>query len=121
MKLVDPSIPRVTEEGLKLTIGGRTYGDAASTPGALRQMPVPPEMHALGEAVQRQSKLAALASDSTREALYNAYGHDLELLARYRAAFKKTIDAAVRARAAAAQTTSQGFLERIVAQISEID
>jgi hypothetical protein len=121
MKLVDPSIPRVTEEGLKLIIGGRTYGDAASTPGDLRQMPVPPEMHALGEALQRQSKLAALASDSTREVVYDAYGHDLELLARYRAAFKKTIEAAVRARAAADQATAQGFLERIIAQISEID
>jgi hypothetical protein len=121
MKLVDPSVPRVTEEGLRLIIGGRTYGDAASTLGDLREMPVPPEMDALSAALQQRSKLGALAPDCTTEAIYDAYGHDLELLARYGAAFKKTIEAAVRARAAPDQQAAQAFLERMIAQIAEID
>ncbi len=121
MKLVDPSVPRVTEDGLKLIIGGRTYGDAASTPDALLHMGVPEQMRALGKALERESKLAALAPEATREAVYHAYGHDLELLARYRTAFRKTIEAAVRARAAPDQATAQEFLERIVAQIADID
>ena len=121
MKLVDPSVPRVTEEGLRLIIGGRTYGDAARTPGDLLHMDVPEEMGALSDALDKQSQLGALAPDAAREAIYEAYGHDLELLARYRAAFRKTIEAAVRARAAPDQTAAQAFLERIVAEIADLD
>lgn len=121
MKLVDPSIPRVTEEGLRLIIGGRTYGDPERTAGDLLDMTVPEGMGALAEALQRQSQLAALAPHASREAIYAAYGHDLELLARYRAAFRKTIEAAVRARAAPHHAAAQAFLERIVEEIAEID
>lgn len=121
MELVDPSVPRITEEGLMLIIGGRTYGDAAATLDGLRHMPVPAAMDALSESLQRHSKLAALAPDAGSEAIYDAYGHDLGLLTRHRAAFEKTIAAAVRARAAPHRGAAQAFLERITAQIAEID
>ncbi|MBV9757914.1 MAG: hypothetical protein JO047_12725 [Alphaproteobacteria bacterium] len=121
MKPVDPTVPRITEDGLKLIVGGRTYGDAACTPDDLRRMAVPSELHALGAALQAHSKLAGLLPDAAREAIYTAYGHDLELLARYRAAFRTTIEAAVRARAAPDQPAAQAFLQRITAQIAAID
>lgn len=121
MKRVDPSVPRVTEDGLKLIIGGRTYGDAASTPDALLRMGVPEKMRALGEALEKRSKFAALPERTEREAIYRAYGHDLELLARYRGAFRQTIEAAVRARAAPDQQTAQAFLERTVGRLAELD
>ena len=121
MELVDPSVPRITEEGLMLIIGGRTYGDAAATLDGLRHMPVPAAMDALSESLQRHSKLAALAPDAGSEAIYDAYGHDLGLLTRHRAAFEKTIAAAVRARAAPDRGAAQAFLERITEQIAEID
>jgi hypothetical protein len=121
MKLVDPSVPRVTEEGLRLIIGGRTYGDDAKSLADLARMDVPEEMHVLRAALDRESQLLALASDSKPQAIYDAYGSDLALLVRYRTAFKKTIEAAVRARAASDHLDAQAFLERMVAQVSEID
>jgi len=121
MKLVDPSVPRVTEDGLKLIIGGRTYGDAASTPDALLHMRVPEQMRRLGEALEQRSKLAGLPEAADRDAIYHAYGHDLDLLTRYRGGFRKTIEAAIRARAAPDQHTAQAFLDRTVERLAELD
>jgi len=121
MKLVDPSVPRVTEDGLRLIIGGRTYGDGEQSIGDLQRMAVPEPMHALSAALESQSKLIALPPDAAREAIYDSYGSDLALLARYRAAFKATIEAAVRARAASDQEDAQAFLKRMIAQVSEIE
>lgn len=122
MKPVDAAIPRMTEDGLAVVLGGRTYGDDAKADriGNLRQMSVPKEMDAFTEALTRQSKLLALRAGSAQDAIYGAYGNDLELLSRYRNAFKRTIDAALRARAAPDQPDAQAFLDRVTREVAEI-
>src|ERR1700739_3424011 len=77
MKPVDAAIPRVTEDGLAVVLGGRTYGDDAKADriGNLRQMSVPKEMDAFTEALTRQSKLLALRVGSAQDAIYGAYGN----------------------------------------------
>jgi hypothetical protein len=49
MKPVDETVPRMTQDGLTLILGGRTYGKDADDAnyGRLLQMGVPPEMDAL--------------------------------------------------------------------------
>ena len=93
MRPVDAAIPRMTEDGLAVVVGGRTYGDDAKADriGNLRQMSVPKEMDTFTEALTRQSKLLTLPAGSAQDAIYGAYGNDLELLTRYRNAFKRTI------------------------------
>jgi hypothetical protein len=122
MEPVDAAIPRMTGDGLAVVLGGRTYGDDAKADriGNLRQMSVPKEMDAFTEALTRQSKLLALRAGSAQDAIYGAYGNDLELLSRYRKAFKRTIDAALRARAAPDQPDAQAFLDRVTREVAEI-
>ena len=122
MKPVDAAIPRMTEDGLAVVLGSRTYGDDTKTDriGTLRQMSVPKEMGAFTEAMTRQSKLLALPAGSAQDAIYAAYGNDLDLLTRYRNAFKQTIDAALRARAAPDQPDAQAFLDRVTQELAEI-
>jgi len=122
MKPVDAAITRMTEDGLAVVLGGRTYGDdtKADRIANLRQMSVPKEMDTLTEALARQSKLLALPAGSAQDAIYGAYGNDLELLTRYRNAFKRTIDAALRARATPDQPDAQAFLDRVTQEVAEI-
>jgi hypothetical protein len=105
-----------------VVLGGRTYGGEvkADRIGNLRQMSVPREMDAFTEALTRQSKLLALPAGTAQDAIYGAYGNDLELLTRYRNAFKRTIDPALRARAAPDQPDAQAFLDRVIQEVAEI-
>jgi hypothetical protein len=57
---------------------------------------------------------------SAQDAVYGAYGDALELLTRYRNAFKRTIDPALRARAAPDQPDAQAFLDRVIQEVAEI-
>ena len=122
MKPVPFDIPRLTEDGLAVLVGDRLYGDEAAGRhlDKLKKMSVPREMDALGSMLTNQSRLLALSAGSTQETIYDSYGRDLELLVRYRNAFKKTIDAAVRGRASSDDGTAQKFLDRATEEISEI-
>jgi hypothetical protein len=83
-------------------------------------MPVPTEMDALVAALHRESKLLALTSGSPAQAIHNAYGADLALLIRYRDAFRKTIKAAVHARADTGHTDAQAFLAEMVGTLGDL-
>jgi hypothetical protein len=111
-------------DGIAHTINGRTYGQTSADSFAnLRQMPVPKEMDALAAALHRESKLlalTALTSGSPAEAIHNAYGADLQLLIRYRNAFRQTIEAAVHARADTHHTDAQAFLADMVRTLGDI-
>jgi hypothetical protein len=108
-------------DGIAHTINGRTYGQTSADSFAnLRQMPVPKEMDALVAALHRESKLLALTSGSPAEAIHNAYGADLQLLIRYRNAFRQTIEAAVHARADTHHTDAQAFLADMVRTLGDI-
>ena len=108
-------------DGIAHTINGRTYGQTSADSFAnLRQMPVPKEMDALVAALHRESKLLALTSGSPAETIHNAYGADLQLLIRYRNAFKQTIKAAVHARADRRHTDAQAFLADMVGTLGDI-
>jgi hypothetical protein len=122
MKPVDETVPRITQDGLTLILGGRTYGKDADDAnyGRLLQMGVPHEMDALTDTLTATSQLLALPADSGRTAIYEAYGHDLALMARYREAFKTCIEAAVRARAAPDQKDARAFLDRVVSELAPI-
>lgn len=122
MKPVDETVPRITQDGLTLILGGRTYGKDADDPGydRLLQMGAPHEMDALTDTLAATSQLLGLPSDSDRTAIYEAYGHDLALMARYRDAFKTCIEAAVRARAAPDQKDARAFLDRVVSELAPI-
>ena len=122
MQAASPAVPALTDPTLAVVIGERIYGDPAETDhlGSLRRMPVPPEMDRLRAALEQRSRLLALAENSRPEDIYDAFGKDLELLVRYRDAFKSTVDAAVRARASAADATAQAFLDPIAGQIAEV-
>jgi hypothetical protein len=122
MKPVDETVPRMTQDGLTLILGGRTYGKDADDAnyGRLLQMGVPHEMDALIDTLTATSRLLGLPQDSGRTAIYEAYGHDLALMARYREAFKTCIEAAVRARAAPDQKDARVFLDRVVSELAPI-
>jgi hypothetical protein len=122
MKPVDIATPRMTEDGLAVLLGGRTYGSEGRSDriGSLKQMGVPKEMDALIAVLTRRSKLLALPLGSAQEAVYGAYGDDLGLLTRYRDAFKLTIVAALRARAAPDDPEAQAFLDRVTEQVAEV-
>jgi hypothetical protein len=122
MQPVADDLPHMPGDSLALVLGDRIYGDDREPDhlGALRRMPVPPEMAELRAVLERQSQLLALPEGSRAEAIYAAFGKDLELLIRYRDAFRKTVDAALRARASANDKTAQAFLDRIARQISEV-
>jgi hypothetical protein len=122
MKPVDETVPRMTQDGLTLILGGRTYGKDADDAnyGRLLQMGVPHEMDALTDTLTATSRLLGLPRDSGRTAIYEAYGHDLALMARYREAFKACIEAAVRARAAPDQKDARAFLDRVVSELAPI-
>jgi len=122
MKPVDETVPRFTQDGLTLILGGRTYGkdtDDANY-GRLLRMGVPHEMDALTDTLTANSQLLGLRSECGRTAVYEAYGHDLALMARYRDAFKTCIEAAVRARAAPDQKDARAFLDRVVSGLAPI-
>lgn len=122
MKPVDVAIPRLTEDGLAIMLGGRIYGDDVDSGriGHLKQMAVPKEMDGLATALTRQSKLLVLPAGSAQDAIYAAYGDDLALLKRYRDAFKQTIVAALRARAAPEQPDAQAALDRITEEVADV-
>jgi hypothetical protein len=122
MKPVDETVPRITQDGLALILGGRTYGKNTNDDnyGRLLQMGVPSEMDALSDALVSASRLLGLPGDSSRAGIYEAYGHDLGLMARYRDAFRTCIEAAVRARAAPDQKDARAFLDRVVAELTPI-
>jgi hypothetical protein len=122
MKPVDETVPRMTQDGLTLILGGRTYGKDADDAnyGRLLQMGVPHEMDALTDTLTATSRLLGLPRESGRTAIYEAYGHDLALMARYREAFKTCIEAAVRARAAPEHKDARAFLDRVVAELAPI-
>jgi hypothetical protein len=108
-------------DGIARTINGRTYGQTSVDSFAnLRQMPVPKEMDALVAALHRESKLLALTLGSPAEVIHNAYGADLQLLIRYRNAFRQTIEAAVHARADTHHTDAQAFLADMVGALGDI-
>jgi len=122
---MQPFADQVTDmpqEGLALSIDGRTYGDDREPDhlGSLRRMPVPPQMEELRAALERHSQLLALPEASAPAIIYDAFGKDLQLLARYRDAFRQAIDAAVRARALATDETAQAHLDPLTEQISEV-
>ena len=115
------SSQRHRADGIAHTISGRTFGHASADPFAnLRQMPVPPEMDALVTALHRESKLLALTPSSPVEAIHNAYGADLQLLIRYRDAFRQTITAAVHARADRRHADAQALLADMVGALGDI-
>ena len=116
MKPVDSSVARFTEDGLRLIIGNRVYGD--STPKAT--LPIPEEMKPLGEALRKDSKLLTLSPESEARALYDAYGADLMLLERYREGFHTAIHAAVYARIVSGGEVAKEFLDELTRQIAEI-
>jgi hypothetical protein len=122
MKPVDETVPRITQDGLTLILGGRTYGKDAEDAhyGCLLQMGVPREMDALTDTLMAASRLLGLPGDSDRAAIYDAYGRDLALMTRYRDAFKTCIEAAVRARAAPEQKDARAFLDRVVSELAPI-
>jgi hypothetical protein len=122
MKPVDVAIPRLTEDGLAIMLGGRIYGDdvEGNRIGHLKQMAVPKEMDGLAAALTRQSKLLALPSDSAQDAVYTAYGDDLALLKRYRDAFRQTVVAALKARADPDQADAQAVLDRTSEEIADV-
>ena len=122
MKPVDVAIPRLTEDGLAIMLGGRFYGDDVDSDrvGHLKQMAVPNEMDGLAATLTRQSKLLALPPGSAQDAVYAAYGDDLALLKRYRDAFKQTIVAALRARAAPDQPDAQAVLDRTTEEVADV-
>jgi hypothetical protein len=103
-------------------LAGRPYGgeDTPEHLGALKNMRVPAEMDALVETLEGRSRLLALPATSPEETIHDAYGHDLELLARYRAAFKGSIEAAVYARANVSHRDAHAFLARLVEHIGDI-
>lgn len=122
MKPVDETVPRMTQDGLTLILGGRTYGTDADDAryAHLLQMSVPQEMDELTDILMATSQLLKLPSDSARAAIYDAYGHDLAMMTRYRDAFKTCIEAAVRARAAPEQKDARAFLDRVVSELAPI-
>jgi hypothetical protein len=77
-------------------------------------------MDALTDTLTATSRLLGLPRDSGRTVIYEAYGHDLALMARYRDAFKTCIEAAVRARAAPDQKDARAFLDRVVSELAPI-
>jgi hypothetical protein len=83
-------------------------------------MPVPKEMDALVAALHRESKLLALTLGSPAEVIHNAYGADLQLLIRYRNAFRQTTEAAVHARAATHNTDAQAFLADMAGRLATL-
>ena len=115
------TVPRAVENMEQLIIGNRVYGETGPEHlSNLRKMAVPREMSVLSDTLQRQSALLALPVGSATNAIYNAYGADLELVTRYRNAFQRTIEAAIRARADAKHADAQAFLTRKTAEVSEI-
>src|SRR3954447_16421112 len=122
MQTVFAGVPDVVNATITAAIGDRVYGHAreADHLGSLWRMPVPAEMDRLRAMLEERSRLLALPQESGQEAIYDAFGSDLELLIRYRDAFKSTVDAAVRARAAADQAARPGPLRSLTRQISEV-
>src|SRR4051812_16450847 len=122
VQTVSAGVPDVINETIAVAIGERVYGDGreADHLGSLRRMPVPAEMDRLRATLEERSRLLALPEESGQEAIYDAFGSDLELLIRYRDAFKSTIDAAVRARAVADDATAQVLLDPMTRQISQV-
>lgn len=99
MKPVADTMPRLTNDGLAVMLDGRTYG-AGENLNSLKSMPIPKELKRFAQVLRGKSKILALPDEPVSgSAIYNAYGADLELLTRYRAALHTTIEAGVRARA----------------------
>ena len=76
MKPVPDSVARITNDGLGLILGERTYGQdvqEAEYFGRLKEMNVPKGLDALSDVLITQSKLLALAPASERAAIYAAY------------------------------------------------
>jgi hypothetical protein len=84
------------------------------------RMNVPRELDALAAVLIAQSQLLAESANSERVAIYEAYGHDLQMMTRYRDAFRTSIEAAVRGRASPDHKDAQAFLDRVVAEIAPI-
>jgi hypothetical protein len=123
MKPVPDSVARITNDGLGLILGERTYGQEAQKAdyfGRLKEMNVPKALDALSDVLVKNSKLLALADQSDRSLIYAAYGLDLDMMRRYRDGFKLTIDAAVLARADSRHEDAQAFLKRVTEEISGI-
>src|SRR5258708_2417310 len=100
-----------SESAFALNLDGRIYGGTSANPfEKLRHMPVPKELEALVDALHQRSKLLALSTDATDDAVFDAYGADLTLMHRYRSAFKTTLEAAVRSRADEKHTDAQASL-----------
>lgn len=105
---------------LALIIAGQTYGKPDITFDDVEAMGVPKSMDALTNVLRAESRLLALSKGSKIDAIYDAYGNDLELLARYREGFKKAIEAAVRARAVEDEKHVKDFLDRMAAGVKTI-
>jgi len=122
MKSVDATLPRITNDGLALILSGKTFAEARHQhPGGhLQPADLPTEMDALAQTLLAKSRLLALPSASSQATIYNASGHDLALLGRYRDACRACVAAAVRARAAPGAKDAQAFLERIVAEVAPV-
>ena len=86
----------------------------------LQQAGAPKEMDALVEALHGRSKLLTLPQGSTIDSIAAAYGQDLDLLRRYRAGFRQTIEAAIRARANEDHIDAQTHLSELAKKVGDI-
>lgn len=122
MRPIAAEMPRITEDGLLLRLGQRVFGDVGKPDHAreIASMEVPARMNVLTDVLVRDSSLLSLRAEADDQAIYDAYGHDFTMLARYRDAFEKTIRAAILARADAAHAPAREFLAPIAEQIDGI-
>lgn len=123
-KMAPQSEARISDAGLMMLLGGRTYGESLSGDLGyfehLKQMTIPPALKALSQSLERKSALLSLSGDVSDVEIHEAYGHDLGLLIRYRDGFNKTIKVAVLGRAPSDHEDAQEFLELATKQIAAV-
>lgn len=122
MKPVKETTPRLSTEGLNLILGGRTYGESKGDYYDTRfKMDLPPKLREFGATIIAASQLCALSDNAEAQQIYDAYGHDFDMLTRYRDAVRTCIVAAIRGRAPEGDKDSQEFLERLISEIQPIE
>ncbi len=118
--------PRANGEGIATMVGSRVYGGTAATVfvdrlNELVKMDLPEPMLALSARISGESRLLALTAGATGAQISEGYGHDLQMLGRYRTAFTEVIVAAMKARASADATDAQALIDDLTALITPIE
>jgi hypothetical protein len=85
-----------TTTEIPLTISGRNFGAGSVTANDLLQQPIPTEFQPLNDELTRESALLKLVTSVTKQQVFAAYGHDLEVLKKFAMQLNDFFEAVVR-------------------------